>query len=331
MNVKNKTLRILGTIGGVVFSIALIVALICSLIFSVSASLTKPETIVTLAKEYSIVEQVMGDASINQALTQEGVPTELVTELIDSPFFEDTVEAYTEEVIAAVQGKETAAPFNEDMVKQFAEKHMDSLIPLVKKYIPENVQVSDEEIEGALKELTDQYADTIVQAMPSGEQVKEMLVATEIQKPAELLVSTTVPIALYVTIGVLAAIIFVCLLHRFRGLLCIGIDALIAAVLLLVSYLVLNNDALITSLLADSAQLAAPLISVLSTKLGVYLIVLTVVGVLFIAGYITYTMLMKKKVAENAVLVEEVAENVEPLPEMTEAIESAEPVPTEEV
>lgn len=326
MNVQNKALRILGTIGGVIFSIALIVALICSLIFSVSASLTKPETIVTLAKEYSIVEQVMGDASINQALTQEGVPTELVTELLDSPFFKDTVEAYTEEVIAAMQGKETAATFNEERVKQFAEEHMDSLMALVKKYAPENVQISDAEIKSALTELADQYAGTIVQAMPTGEQIKEMLVETEIQKPVELLVSTTVPVMLYTVVGVLAAITFVCLLHKFRGLLCLGIDALIAAVILLAPYLVLTNDALITSLLADSAQLITPLIRVLSTKLGIYLIVLTIVGVLFIAGYITYTVLMKKKAVEAAVE----GEGIEPLPEMTEAIEATEPVPAEE-
>lgn len=324
MNIQNKTLRILGTVGGVIFSIALIVTLICSLIFSVSASLAKPETIVTLVKEYSIVEQVMGDASLNQALSQEGVPAELVAELIDSPFFEDTVEAYTEEVIAAIQGEETTAPFNEDMVKQFAEDHMDSLITLVKKHVPANTQISDDEIKGALNELTDQYASTIVQAMPTGEQIKEMLVESEIQKPAELLVSTTVPIALYTVAGVLAAIIFVCLLHKFRGLLCLGIDALIAAVLLFAPYLVLSNNALIASSMGDSAQLAAPLIAVLSAKLGVYLIVLSIVGVLFIAGYITYTVLMKKKAVAIAAPIDAETVHNEALPETVKNPEETE-------
>ena len=142
---------------------------------------------------------------------------------------------------------------------------------------------------------------------------------------------TTVPIALYVTIGVLAAIIFVCLLHKFRGLLCLGIDALIAALILLVPYLVLNNDALIGSLLGESAELAIPLINVLSTKLGIYLIVLSVVGVAFIAGFIAYRVLVKKKAAAAAVIE---GEAVEPTPEaieMIEAAEIAELAPTEEV
>lgn len=334
MNVQNKTLRILGTIGGVVFSIALIVTLICSLIFSVSVSLIKPETIVTLAKEYDIVEQMLGDDSVNQALTQEGVPTELVSELLDSPFFEETIEAYTEEVIAAIQGKETAAPFNEDTVKQFAADNMSSLVALVKKYTPADAQISDEEIETALVELTDQYAETIVQAMPTGEQVKEMLVESEIQKPAELLVSNTVPIALYTVVGVLAAIIFGCLLHKFRGLLCLGIDALIAALILFTPYLVLSNSELIGTMLGESAELATPLITVLSTKLGVYLIVLTIVGVLFIAGFITYRVLAKKKTAAavatiDAVEVIEATETVGEVP--TEETENAEPIPVEEI
>ena len=331
MNVKSKALRVTGTVFGVLLSIALVIVLICSLIFSVTASMTKPQTIVTLVKEYSIVEQVMQDSSVTQALEQEGVPTELINDLINSPFIENTIEAYTEDVVAALQGKQPDVIFDENTIKQLAADNMDSLVALVKKHTPEGVQVSDKEIEGALTELTGQYADTLAQAMPSGEQIKEMLVETEIQKPAELLVSTTVPIALYVTIGVLAAIIFVCLLHKFRGLLCLGIDALIAALILLVPYLVLNNDALIGSLLGESAELAIPLINVLSTKLGIYLIVLSVVGVAFIAGFIAYRVLVKKKAAAAAVIE---GEAVEPTPEaieMIEAAEIAELAPTEEV
>ncbi len=320
MNIKNKTLRVLGTIGGVLFSIALVVALIVSLFFSVTASLVKPETIMTLAKEYSITEHVMGNESVNDAISQEGIPTELVNELLDSPFLKDTVEAYTNNVVAAVQGKQPDVVFDEQTVKQFAEEHMDSLVGLVKKYAPENSQITDSEIQDAVRELADEYATTLVQAMPSGEQVKEMLVESEIQKPMELLVSTTAPVVLYTIIGVLAAIIFVCLLHKFRGLLCLGIDALIAAVPLFIVYLALSNEALIASMLGESATLVATLIAVLVGKLGVYLIVLAVVGVLFIAGYITYTVLMKKKSA--AIIEPEAAE----IPELSEAAEQPEPI-----
>lgn len=318
MNVQNKTLRVLGTIGGVLFSIVLIFALIGSLFFSVTASLVKPETIMTLAKEYSLTEQVMGDASVNDAISQEGIPTELVNDLLVSPFFKDTVEAYTNDVVAAVQGKQPDVVFNEQTVKQFAEDHMDSLVGLVKKHAPEDSQTTDDEIQTAVRELADEYATILVEAMPSGEQVREMLVESEIQKPMELLVSTTVPVVLYTIICVLAAIIFVCLLHKFRGLLCLGIDALIAAVPLFIVYLALSNEALIASMLGESATLAATLIAVLVGKLGVYLILLTLVGVLFIAGYITYTVLMKKKAAA---IEPEAAEIVEPLIESVETAE----------
>lgn len=318
MNVQNKTLRVLGTIGGVLFSIVLIFALIGSLFFSVTASLVKPETIMTLAKEYSLTEQVMGDASVNDAISQEGIPTELVNDLLDSPFFKDTVEAYTNDVVAAVQGKQPDVVFNEQTVKQFAEDHLDSLVGLVKKHAPEDSQITDDEIQTAVRELADEYATILVEAMPSGEQVREMLVESEIQKPMELLVGTTVPVVLYTIICVLAAIIFVCLLHKFRGLLCLGIDALIAAVPLFIVYLALSNEALIASMLGESATLAATLIAVLVGKLGVYLILLTLVGVLFIAGYITYTVLMKKKAAA---IEPEAAEIVEPLIESVETAE----------
>ncbi len=336
MNVKSKALRVLGTIGGVLFSIVLIFALIGSLVFSVSTVLVEPETIVTIVKEINLAEQVLSDESVKQALEQEGIQAEMITELLDSPFFEDTVEVYTNEVIAALQGEIPEVTLTEDVVRQFADEHMDSLITLTKKYIPESADLTDGQIKGAIDNLVNEYGSTLVEALPTGQQVQEMLVETEIQKPAELLVSTTVPIVLYSVIGVLAAIIFVCLLHKFRGLLCLGIDALIVAAILLAPYLVLTNDALITSLLADSASLVAPLIAVFSTRLGTYLIVLTVVGVLLIAGYITNTVLTKKKAA--VAIVE--GEVIEPLPEATEAleaiettevIEATEPAPTEEI
>lgn len=331
MNVKNKTLRILGTIGGVLFSIVLIFALIGSLVFSVSTVLVEPETIVTVVKEVNLADHVLANESVKQALEKEGIQTDMINELLDSPFFADTVEVYTNEVVAALQGKIPETTLTEDVVQQFADEHMDSLVTLTKKYMPESIDLTDAQIQGAIDNLVDEYSSTLVQALPTGQQVQEMLVETEIQKPAELLVSTTVPVVLYTVIGVLAVIIFVCLLHKFRGLLCLGIDTLIVAAILLLPYLALTNDALITSLLADSASLAAPLITVFSTRLGIYLIVLTIVGVLFIAGYITYTVLMKKKAA--AIVEGEVAE---PLPEAVEVIEAAEaveasePVPAEE-
>ncbi len=295
MNIKNKPLRVLGMIGGVLFSIVLIITLIASLLFSVAASITKPNTIVTLIKDFSLTEQIMDDPSITDAIEQEGIPAELVADLLDSPFFKDTVEAYTEDIIASVQGKQPDVIFNEQTVKQFAEEHMDSLVALVEKHMPEGTQATEAEIESALRNMADSYATSLVQAIPTGEQLKEMLVETELQKPVEFLVSSTVPTVLYTVIGVLAVLIFVCLLHKFRGLLCLGIDALVAALPLFALYLALSGESVTSSLLGDSTTLVATLVSVLVGKLGVYLIVLSVVGVLFIAGFITYHILAKKK------------------------------------
>ncbi len=333
MNIQNKTLRVLGTIGGVPFSIALIISLLLSIPYSVSTTLVEPETIVTIIKEVDFAQSVLDDESVKQALEQEGIQAGMISELLESPFFKDTVEAYTDEVVAAVQGKQPEVMLSENAVRQFAAEHMDSLLTLTKKYMPESVDLTDDQIKDALGKVVDQYAATLVGALPSGEEVKEMLVETKIHKPIELLVSTTVPIVLLSVIGVLTAIIFVCLLHKFRGLLCLGIDALIVAAILLAPYLVLNDSELISSLPADSVSLIAPLIAVLTARLGAYLIVLTVVGVLFIAGYITYTVLAKKKAVAAAIIEGEIVVNevTPPMPEAVETSETTEPIPAEKV
>lgn len=311
MNVKSEALRVLGTIGGVLFSIALIFALIGSLVFSVSTVIIEPETIIAIVKEANLAEQVFSNQEIQQVLESRGINTEIVNDFVDSPFFEDTIEVYTDEIVAAIQGKQAEVVLSEDLLKQFAGEHMDTLVQIAEQHLPEDVQLDTQQIETAVNDLVDEYGATIINTLPSGEQIQQMLVESEIQKPAELLVSTTVPVVLYSIIGVLAALVFVCLIHKFRGLLCLGIDALITAAILLAPYLALTNNALIASLTEGIAALIAPLITVFSARLGIYLIVLTVVGVLFIAGYITYTVLTKKKAAAIA---ESLPETTEPIP-----------------
>lgn len=311
MNVKSEALRVLGTIGGVLFSIALIFALIGSLVFSVSTVIIEPETIIAIVKEANLAEQVFSNQEIQQVLESRGINTEIVNDFVDSPFFEDTIEVYTDEIVAAIQGKQAEVVLSEDLLKQFADEHMDTLVQIAEQHLPEDVQLDTQQIETAVNDLVDEYGATIINTLPSGEQIQQMLVESEIQKPAELLVSTTVPVVLYSIIGVLAALVFVCLIHKFRGLLCLGIDALITAAILLAPYLALTNNALIASLTEGIAALIAPLITVFSARLGIYLIVLTVVGVLFIAGYITYTVLTKKKAAAIA---ESLPETTEPIP-----------------
>ncbi len=306
MNVKSKALRVIGTIFAVLFSIALVVTVIASAFLSFATNLTKPETISTIIREVNVVEKVLGSDDMQQVLQQQGINTEIVNEFVDSPFFHDTIEVYTNEVIDSIQGKASDIVLSEDVIKQIAGEHMDSLVALVEPHLPEDVQVTTQQIETKVNDLVEEYAPTIVENLPSGEEIRELLVQSEVRQPVELLVSDTVPVVMYGVIGGLAVLVFVCLLHRFRGLLCLGIDALVAALLLLAPYLLIRDGSLISSFITDAADVIAPLIMLLSERLLTYLIVLSAVGVVFIAGFITYRVLMKKKAA--------VAQAIEPQP-----------------
>ena len=301
MNVKSKVLRVIGTIFAVLFSIALVVTVIASAFLSFVTNLTKPETITTIVREVNVVEKMLDSKEMQQVLQDQGINTEIVNEFVDSPFFHDTIEVYTNEVVDAIQGKASDVVLTEDVIKQIAGEHMDSLIKLVEPHLPEDVQVETQQLEAAVNDLVEEYAPTIVESLPSGEEIREMLVQNEVEEPVKLLVSDTVPVAMYVTIAVLAVLVFVCLLHRFRGLLCLGIDALVAALLLLAPYLLVSNGELMTSLLSEAAEVIAPLITLLSARLLTYLIVLAAVSVVFIAGFITYRAVAKKKAAAMSV------------------------------
>lgn len=319
MNVKNKTLRILGVVGGVLFSILLIGALLASLFFSVTVSMTKPEAIVSVVKELDFAEQLLDNDTVNSILKAEKIDPAVLSDLADSRFFEEVIEDYTDELIDSIRGDEDDFDFTAATIQEYADKHMDELIGLVRDYMPTNKKATDKQIEKAIGQVVSEYGATIVDALPDGEEVAETIGGSGAAQPLILLAGSAVPIVLYSFCAVLAILVFVCLLHKFRGLLCLGIDAIIASLLMLIPYLLLAENGLVRSLLADTAaaEMLEPILSLLADKMLIHIVILAVVGALFITGYVGYVVLTK-----NAVISPEPA-----IPEEASAV-SAEETPT---
>lgn len=325
MNIQNKTLRVLGTVGGVFFSILLVVALLVSLFFSMAVSITKPETIVSVVKELDFAEQLLENDAVNSILEAEKIDAAVLDDLANTRFFEETIEKYTDELIDSIHGDEDDFRFTTQTIQRYADKHMDDLIELVRDYMPANEKATDEQIERAINDVISEYGANIVDALPSGEEVTEMIGDLDAEESLLLLTSSAAPIVLYSLCAVLAILVFVCLLHKFRGLLCVGIDAVIAAALTLIPYLMLSENGLVRSLLEDTevADILDPILSILADKMLIHLVILAVVGVLFIAGYVIYVVLSKKPSGETAAQ----GAPVDPTPE---GLAAAEPVPAEE-
>jgi hypothetical protein len=297
MNIKSKALRVLGVVGGVFFSLLLVASLIITLFYSVAVSITKPETITAVVKELNLSEQLLDNDAVNDILKAEKIDSAVLGDLADSEFFQDVIEKYTNELVDSIQGDEDDFDFDTNTIQKYANRHMDDLIDLVRDYMPKNEKATDEQIENAINRVIGEYGESIVDVLPDGEEVSDMIGGLDADSPLLLLTSTTVPIVLYSLCGVLAVLVFVCLLHKFRGLLCLGIDAVISAALMLIPYLLLAENGIIRSLLEDTeaADMLDPIFSVLADKILIYLVILAVVGILFIAGYIVYVVLTKKQ------------------------------------
>lgn len=299
MNVKSKALRILGIVGGVFFSILLVAALLMSLVFATFASLTKPESIVSIVKEMDFAEQLMDNDTVNSILKAEKIDTAVLDDLADSRFFEEVIETYTDELIDSIRGDEDDFDFTSVTIQKYADRHMDDLILLVRQYMPANRKATDAQIQNAINDVIDEYGVAIVDALPGGKEVSEMIGGSGAVLPLSLIVSSAVPIVLYSFAAVLAVLVFICLLHKFRGLLCLGIDALSAAVITLIPYLMLAENGLIPSLLdnTDVEDMLDPIFTLLADKMLIHIVILAVLGVLFIAGYIVYIVLTNKATA----------------------------------
>lgn len=316
MNIQNKAVRIIGTIVAVLLSTLLVTMLVLVPLFSVTTTITKPEVIVDVVEQIDLGEILLSDDGVQDAILIEGVSNEAIDALLQSSLFEKTIEAYTDDVIGALKGEAAAVPFNEETLKAFAAEHNAELLNLMRQYAPDAAGLSDAQLQSAVDQLVEQYTATFIQALPSGGEMQQILQESQLEQPLSVLVDTTVPVLLYSIIFLLAAVVFACLLHKFTGLLCLGIDALLAALPLAILYAFLSEDGLIASLLegSDMAAVVQPILVVLSGKLLTALLLLAVAGVLLIVGYILYNQLVfKKKFAPTQMPVESAPAIEEPV------------------
>jgi len=295
MYIHNKALRVTGIVAAVFLSIILVLLLIAVPIYSVAASIVKPSTIVDIVQKIDLAKMVLEDVG-----TQEDLGTaelDMAKSLTNSRFFKETIALYTEQTADVLTGKDTDAVITEADVQALAHEHKEEILDILYVHMPEAQKADKEQIEKEFAQMVEQYSSFIVQSLPDSEALQEIAADPEVGAPISILVNTTVPVVLYAVLGVVAALIFVCLLHQFRGLLCLGIDALIAVLPLAALYALLSKNGLVMTMLAEeeAGALLTSVVTVLGGKVLTAVIVLAVVGVLLIAGYIVYIQLQKNR------------------------------------
>ena len=301
MNVQSKTLRVLGIIGGVLFSILLVLSLLLSFVIPAVPSMVNPESMISLVKEMDIADELAENETIQDILREQNIDEDVLDELVETDFFEAVVEKYTKEMIASVKDGDNVN-FNEKTIRRLADKHMDDLVDVVQDHMLPGESATDEEIRDAIRDITDEYGKEFVAILPTDDDFEDML--GDSAPIASLLFNNSLHIALYVCSALIAALVFVCLLHKFRGVLCLGIDTLVTSFLLLtvcvfIALLTENGAFDFWDADEDYARILTPILALLAQKTLLPTVVYAVIGLLLVGGYILVTMLIAKKQAAS--------------------------------
>lgn len=310
----NKTakqvFRVLGVIASILLSIVLVAMLIIAPVYSVAKSLVRPQNITQIIRDIDYAELLLDSGAVDETLGEfVEVAPELkehmetyVKPIMQSPIMEEVVEIYAEDVAAILDGSATAFTLNEQLLSDIASKHMDQVIDIVRENTPEGTTIPEDVIRQKVSETVDTYGSELIAAMPDVEEVKEMVSSLQQDSAAALVLDTSVPYILYGAVALIAVLIFFCLYGGGRGLLCLGIDSVIAALVLFALCALLGENGIVASLVGAVPGIGTVLMSAISlvgSKTLVVAIIVTVVGVLLIAGYVTWVVLKKKRAAAD--------------------------------
>ena len=309
MNSSAKTaLRVLGIFGAVIFSILLVVLMIVAPLYSATTSITDPDTIVSIIRnidytDFLLSEEILG-GSIEDTLTEDvELPEEVKTyilPIVQSPVMDDVVSVYVEDVLDTFRGEQADFRLTPQVLESIVDEHMDTIVTLIQENAPEGTVIDTAKAQNTVRNAARTYGDKFIDALPAAETIRGIAEDFQSSSPATVLIEPSVLYVLYGVIALLAVFVFFCRFEKLKGLLWLGIDALIASLPLFLVFAVIGDGTGIADALSVVSSVGAillPTLSILSNKTMIGAIVLAVAGVLFIAGFITYTVVKNKRAA----------------------------------
>ncbi len=334
--------RILGIVASVLLSVILVAMLIVTPLYTSVTSIIRPQTITDILRNIDfaeilplddLVDDAVGDTvdKATDAVAVKGIASDTLSDkvvdgttdilsdsmkdnpalqefntyikpLLHSTLAEELIAYYVNDATAVINGEATDITLTTDTLRTLTEKHIDDVVRVVRENAPTDSSLTDEQIKQKVLSAIDEHGAQLLNVLPTADLINDLAAGIRNNPVIALVLNPRVAYTLYGAIAVLAVLIFFCLYGGARGLLCLGIDSLIACLPLAATLLIFGDGGLLLDLAGDMESVNAiirPLISAITGKLTTQTVVIAVVGVLCIAGYIAWTVYKKKKVADN--------------------------------
>ncbi len=308
----NKTVkqvfRVLGIIASILLSIIFVLMLIVTPIYSAVTSLLKPQNITEIIRNIDYMEILLSNDQTLDAIDDiiedsTGMKSDIKTyiePILESDIAEEIVSICVEDITGIISGETTEYTLNKQTLSGIVNKHMDEVITLIRENAPEGATIPEEEIRKIVIETVDTYGGDLIEALPKPKEIHSMAKELQEETPVMILTNGYISYILYGIIALLAVAIFFCLYGRGRGFLCIGIDALVAALFLFAFAALVNASGVLTELLKsvpEIEELLTPVIDLFLSKTLIASLVIAILGVLCIAAYIVCIIYKNKRAA----------------------------------
>ncbi len=251
------------------------------------------------------VEELMTELEIPEDAV---VNTEqMVQELTQSSAVQTLVSTYAEDIINAATGTGEAPKLTTESVLEILNPHMEEIVTIVEKNLPEEVEIDKEKLTSAVEKVTSTALPTIVETLPPAEEVAQTIVQSA---PAELTMildglkmirTGSLQTIAIVAVVALLLLLFVFRLPSFNGLRWMGVNGLISAVFVGALGYVLQAPfflELLAGLPETVLSLATPLIAALASTFVTFAIIYGVVGLVLVIGNGVLNAVLAKKSPE---------------------------------
>ncbi len=291
-----KVLNGIGIFFAVILSIVLVLTAVCAVLTSTVSSVVQPDSIADFVQNIDYTEFIADEGDFSLVLEEMNLDESVVNELMQSDAVDEIVSTYAEGFSAAIMGEDIPEGLTPDKLKDIFDRNMDEIVEIAGDSIPEGV--SEEEFRQEISTVIDESADQLMEVLPEIEEFTADIseVGESELEIIRIILGPMLTIVFTVASVILAALIYVCRLKNFKGFLWIGVDSLVAA--LIVGSVAISLGTL-KSMLVDAAAID---MAVLDSALGVFreglvwgMIILGVVAAVCIAGYV----LLKKKVVNR--------------------------------
>lgn len=328
MKALKTILNVFGIIFAVILSIALLATLIVAPVISAGTNFITPKSIQDVITSIDYEEIITETApEISETIENVGLPTEMLTEVLDSDATEDLIEIYVGGIKAVVAGDENYEGLTAESIINIANENIDELADIAIKHLPDDklaamgsTEVVKEQISNVIISEVEKGADKIATALPDVKEMVEQNADKETLETIRYILNGTVSIVLWVTVVILSLLVFGCRWPRFKGFMWLGVVYFLATI---TSFTIggLVKGALFTAFVAENfiaSQILSPALSVIVGHINLIGFIFLGITALLIAAFVVGRVYLSKRKVEviegevpaDSIFEEQLPENV---------------------